>query len=52
MTSSGARLIRGLGAAAAIARHLGFSIGRRRPEQELLEVQRRLASELAATQPD
>jgi PAS domain S-box-containing protein len=50
MTFSGVPLVKRLGAAAAIARRLGFNFERTEAEQELREVQRQLASELAATQ--
>jgi PAS domain S-box-containing protein len=50
MMSISARLTKGLGAAAVIARQLGFSGDRRRTDQELREVQKQLASELAAIQ--
>jgi PAS domain S-box-containing protein len=50
MTSIRARLTKGLGAAAAIARRLGFSVERRRAEQQLREVEKQSASELAAIQ--
>ena len=50
MASSGAQLIRGLLAAAGVARQPGFSVASGRAEEELREVQRQLASERAATQ--
>jgi PAS domain S-box-containing protein len=49
MKSSGSWFIGGLRAAAGFARQLGFSIEKRRPEQELRVVQRQLALDLAAT---
>src|SRR5512145_1855806 len=50
MTSSTARLTKGLVAVADMVRQLGFSTERNRTKQELREVQRQLALELAATQ--
>jgi hypothetical protein len=50
MTSREAQVVRGLIAAASVARQQGSSVESRRAEEELREAQRQLESERAATQ--